>query len=263
MKDYLADSWREILQHNEVDSFTALWSVDAGWFEAPNQRRGGWSGVSRYELQLPQGGTRGVFLKRQENHITRTVFHPFGMPTFVREMRNILRFKNCHIPALEPVYFAQRRIDGDLRAILITEELAGYTPLHDMVLNWQQQGWPSRQTRRQLMQEIARVMRRMNDHHLQHNCFYPKHIFIRRDNGKFSVRIIDLEKAKWRLFRHRARFRDLYTLNRHSQAWSRTDRLRFYLEYLQLSRLTPEAKALWRAIARRTVKKGRIRTVTS
>ena len=73
------------------------------------------------------------------------------------------------------------------------------------------------------------------------------------------MRIIDLEKAKRRLFRYPAVFRDLYTLNRHSQHWSRTDRLRFFLIYLQLDRLTPAAKSLWRNIGRRTIKKGRLR----
>jgi len=103
MKDYLSEQWRPILRHNNLDSFVCLWSVDAGWFEDPNERRGGWSGVSRCELELPEGGRTAVFLKRQENHTTRTLLHPFGLATFVREMRNILMFKRARVPALEPV----------------------------------------------------------------------------------------------------------------------------------------------------------------
>jgi hypothetical protein len=260
MRDYVSDEWRGILRYNHLDDFTALWDREFEWFEPPNRRRGGWSGVCRYEMPLPRGGTRGVFIKRQENHITRTPLHPLGMPTFLREMRNILRFKQHNIPALEPVYFAHRRVDGNLRAILVTEALDGYVPLETMVQQWQQSGWPKRQQRLRIMDAVADVMRAMNQHHLQHNCFYPKHIFLRfDDNGDVSVRIIDLEKVKWRLFAYAARFRDLYTLNRHSQAWSRTDRLRFFLRYLQLEHLTPAAKLFWQRIARRTLMKGRVR----
>ena len=260
MKDYLAEEWREVLRHNGLDSFDALWSLEAEWFEEPNQRRGGWSGVSRYELQLPEGGTTAVFLKRQENHTTRTWQNPLGIATFVREIRNILRFKRCGIPALEPVYFAVRRIAGDLRAILITEELAGYTSLEDLVLGWQEHGWPSREERRRLIDKVATVVRDMNDHHLQSNCLYPKHVLIKEENDQISVRIIDLEKAKWQLVKKRARARDLYTLNRHMKGWGLTDRLRFYLAYWRIPRLTPATKGLWRKLDRRRVRKDRART---
>lgn len=259
MKNYLAQDWRDILRHNGLDSFDALWALEAEWFEEPNQRRGGWSGVSRFEMKLPQGGTRAVFLKRQENHVTRSWQNPFGMATFVREMRNILRFKNRGVPALEPVYFAVRRIDGDLRAILVTEELAGYTSLEDLVESWEDHGWPSRQERRRLIDEVAAVVRKMNDQHLQSNCLYPKHVLVKQEDDRISVRIIDLEKAKWQLLKGRARFRDLDTLNRHSKGWGTSDRLRFYLAYWQLPRLTPATKALWRHLARRTDRKNRLR----
>jgi tRNA A-37 threonylcarbamoyl transferase component Bud32 len=257
MKDHCPEKWQTILRHNNLDSFDALWDLQADWFEPPNERRGGWSGVSRCELALPEGGTVGVFLKRQENHITRTVLHPFGMSTFIREIKNILRFKNAGIPGLEPVYFAVRKVDGDLRAILCTEALDGYEPLENLTEAWSKEGWPDRKKRRRLMQSIAAVMSRMHDHKIQHNCFYPKHIFVRTTGDAIEVRIIDLEKAKVKLLRRYATFRDLYTLNRHAQHWSRTDRMRFFLTYLELDKLDADAKALWRSIVARMISKGR------
>ncbi len=258
LKEYSPDKWREILRHNNLDSFDHLWSLDADWFEPPNERRGGWSGVSRCELEAPEGGKVGVFLKRQENHITRTISHPFGMPTFAREMQNILIFKEASVPALEPVYFAVRKPGGDLRAILCTEALDGYEPLENMVERWSTDGWPSKEKRLRLMEAVANVMSRMHEHKIQHNCFYPKHIFVRIDENDIRVRIIDLEKAKVRILSRFATFRDLYTLNRHSQSWSRTDRVRFFLLYLNRQRLDQDAKALWRRIAKRMKAKGRV-----
>jgi len=258
MKDHFPDHWQVILRHNKLDSFESLWDLQVEWFEPPNQRRGGWSGVSRCDLELPEGGKVGIFLKRQENHITRTFLHPFGMPTFVREIQNILLFKKASIPALEPVYFAVRKVEGDLRAILCSEALDGYEPLKNLVERWVAEGWPDRKNRQRLMEAVASVMSRMHDHKIQHNCFYPKHIFVRFTETAIDIRIIDLEKAKVKILRRYATFRDLYTLNRQSRAWSRTDRLRFFLIYLGRKHLDRDAKGLWRKIARRTITKGKI-----
>jgi hypothetical protein len=258
MKDHLPDKWRAVLRHNSLDSFDLLWSLEADWFEPPNERRGGWSGVSRCELELPEGGKVNIFRKRQENHMTLTLWHPInGQLTFVREMQNILLFKNASVPALEPVYFATRVKDGNQLAILCTEALDDYEPLETLVKRWSKEGWPDKDVRLRLMKAVAKVMSRMHDHKIQHNCFYPKHIFVRFDGDDISVRIIDLEKAKVRILRRFASCRDLYTLNRHSLSWRRTERLRFFLIYLGLVRLDQGAKALWRRIEKRTIAKGR------
>jgi len=257
MKDHFPNRWQAVLRHNNLDSFEKLWALQLEWFEEPNQRRGGWSGVSRCDLNLPEGGKVGVFIKRQENHITRTLLHPFGMSTFIREIENILRFKQAAIPALEPIYFAVRKVEGDLRAIVCTEALDGYEPLENLTERWLKEGWPDRETRQRLMKAIAAVMARMHDHKIQHNCFYPKHIFVRFSEDEISIRIIDLEKAKVTIFRRHASFRDLYALNRHAVGWSRTDRLRFFLLYLGRDRLDSDAKALWRKIVTRTIIKAK------
>ena len=68
MKDFLNQRWADVLRNNGLTDFDALWNLDIGWFEAPNRRRGGWSGVSRCELSVPAQASAGVFLKRQENH---------------------------------------------------------------------------------------------------------------------------------------------------------------------------------------------------
>ncbi len=55
MRDYVANDWESLAAANGLDSFESVWSLDIGWFEEPNVRRGGWSGVSRLELKLPDG----------------------------------------------------------------------------------------------------------------------------------------------------------------------------------------------------------------
>ena len=55
MPDYVANDWEAVARANGLDSFESVWALDIGWFEEPNERRGGWSGVSRPEVELPDG----------------------------------------------------------------------------------------------------------------------------------------------------------------------------------------------------------------
>jgi hypothetical protein len=260
MKDFINERWRPIFAHNGLSDFDALWKLETDWFEAPNQRRGGWSGVARCELALPEGGTRTIFLKRQQNHGTFSWKHPIsGVPTFLREFRHIQHYRACGIPTLEPVYFAMHKAGKDERAILATEELAGFVSMEDRVQRWLKEGAPARPIRRRYLKAVAALLRDMHEHGIQHNCFFPKHVFSRMNpDGSVEARIIDLEKSRWRPSKVVCAIRDLGTLNYYSQMWSRSDRLWFFKFYLQLGRLTPFAKWLWRTVAARSGRKKRI-----
>ena len=221
----------------------------------PNERRGGWSGVSRCDLELPEGGSSGVFVKRQQDHVFRSLRHPVrGMLTFAREFTNLQRYRSRGIPTLEPLYFALRRVEGHRRAILVTRELSGYVPLDPWL---ESRDATDLHRRRELVARVAAVAAQLHRHHLQHNCFYPKHIFIGELDGRVDVRIIDLEKTKWRLSKARASLRDLDTLNRHSPHWSRTDRLRFLLAYYGRDRVDARVRGTWQRLAARMRNKQR------
>lgn len=258
MRDFVNDRWRAILAHNGLSGFDALWNLKAGWFEEPNRRRGGWSGVSRCELKLPEGGSRAVFVKRQENHPTFSWRHPFaGIPTFEREFKRILRYRACGIPALEPVYSAMRQDGKDQRAILITEELTGFAPLN----GWLAASPRPLRLRLACIESVAALLAAMHRHGIQHNCFFPKHVFVREtEAGSIEPRVIDLEKSRWRPLKTLCALRDLDTLNRYSTGWSRADRLRFLKAYLGIERLTPYGKWLWRRLTKRALRKARGKT---
>lgn len=260
MNDFVAAPWREILDHNGLLSFDAFWELDAAWFEEPNRRRGGWSGVARCELPLPAGGTTAIFLKRQENHGTFSWRHPFkGIPTFLREFRKIEHYQACGIATLEPVYFAMQRTPTGHRAILVTAELTDFVSMEERVTGWMKDGAPPRAVRRAHLRAVADLLHSMHGHGIQHNCFFPKHVFTRRfADDKVEARIIDLEKSRWRPTKTLCARRDLYSLIRQSLCWSRTDRLWFFKRYLGIEHLTPYAKWLWRSIAARALKKNRV-----
>ena len=252
MRDYIADDWCETLQANNLNGFDDWWALEVDWFEPPNRRRGGWSGVSRVVLRDRLGIERCVFLKRQENHVLRTPRHPLrGILTFVREMDNILALQAAGVPSLKPVYFAERYAGGKQRAILVTEALDGFVPLDRM-----ERAELSPGARRQLIQKVADAARRLHRHKFVHNCFYPKHLFARRCDEGFEVRLIDLEKARRKWHRGRAEFRDLDTLNRHSPGWTTADRRRFLKSYLGEADAV-RWRSLWRRLAERAGEKNR------
>lgn len=260
MNDYIAPEWQRTLELNGLRSFEDFWNLKADWFEAPNKRRGGWSGVARCELKRPDGTAARVFLKRQENHTTRTLAHPFaGIPTFVREFKSIMLYRRHGIPTLNPVYFAARRQDGGQRAVLITEELVGLRSLEDLARGWR--ALP-KTARREITHAVARLLRQIHSHRLSHNCFYPKHVFLRLEEGRvMETRIIDLEKTKWHPFGVDRKFRDMRRLNGRGFPWSRTERVHFFREYLQVEKLTPGAKEEWRRIAKRHLSRHAAETV--
>lgn len=252
MKEYIARGWDQILSRNKLDHFDAIWNLEAGWFEEPNKRRGGWSGVSRINIQTKLGTTVGVFLKRQENHNTKVWTNPFkGVPTFYKEFKNILNFVAHDVPTVEPVYFAYRYEKGKTQAILMTKELEGFNSLDsvDYVGNSALMQNPS--NRGQLISSVAEAIRKMHGHGYQHNCLYGKHIFVRPAGKKWEVKFIDLEKLSRIFFKKKAMKRDLYTLPRHISGWRRNDRVKFLKNYMQEDKLSPRSKLLWREIHRR------------
>jgi hypothetical protein len=230
-------------------SFGSLWTIQTEWFEPPNTTRGGWSGVIKTELEVNKQNLT-VFIKRQDKHLTRTWRHCLrGIPTFQREYNNICLLRALNIPTLNPIYFEREK----KKAILITKALDDYSCLDKLRKN----DFSSAQIR-SLLIAVANVIRTLHEYRLQHNCLYPKHIFVSHSETGWKVRLIDLEKLRRNLLRKSAQRRDLSSLSRHTNSdWSRTDRLRFFKAYVGETRLSSSSKTLWREIARKSVKKRR------
>ena len=97
----------------------------------------------------------------------------------------------------------------------------------------------------------------MHAHGIRHNCFFPKHVFIRiNPGGDVEARVIDLEKSSRRPLQLMCALRDLYSLGHYtSPAWSRTDRVRFFRRYLGVDRLNAYGKWLWRGVVARSARR--------
>ncbi len=259
MKEYIGAGYEQVLQLNGMDSFDSIWNMDAGWFEEPNDRRGGWSGVSRLSLKKENGESIGVFLKRQENHDTKVWNHPVkGIPTFYHEFKNIRRFTAHGIPTLEPVYFACRYQEGKSQAILITRELEGFQSLDAAIYERDGAIMQNRAQREEIMDAVAKAVRKMHGYHFQHRCLYGKHIFLGLVDGCWEVKFIDLEKVRRILIKKMAIMCDLDTLPRHLPRWGCRDRVKFLKIYMQEEKLSRKSKLIWRGINRRMLRRNKM-----
>jgi hypothetical protein len=246
VQEYCSNDWPAMAAAHGLDSFESIWALDIGWFEDPNERRGGWSGVSRLEVEYPDGRSEGIFIKRQQNHNTFSWRSPFkGISTFRREFLNLMMLHDVGVPTLDVLYFAERGVADDRRAILVTRELSGYASLEDCMTYWQQHGRPEKAVWQEMIQRVAAVARHMHRHRIQQNCFLPKHVFLGERHGHMDVRLIDLEKAKRRWRAERALVRDLDTFNRRTPGISSTDRLRFLLAYHGVDHVNARVRKTW------------------
>ncbi len=254
MDDFIAPGWQTALEARGLATFDALWALDAEWFEPPNKRRGGWSGVVRIEVDGPDGGRVGLFLKRQQNHLRRTFKHPLGgEPTFAAEMRNILALHALGVPTLTPVFYAQRKIAGKWCVVLMTVELASYRPLDDWTAEWAEAGWRASRSRRlALIDEMAPHIRAMHLGGYVHNALHPKHVFVRFDaEGRPQSCLIDLEKMRREYPVLRNTIRDLDSFNRRNLHFSTADRLRFLQRYLGDGELSWRGWVIWQWLRKR------------
>lgn len=224
MSDFIAEADRALLQRQGLEAFDALWALPLEAVDEPNIGRGGWSSVFRLDLD-----GHGFYLKRQSNYLTRGLRRPFGEPTFAREFRNIDRYRRLAIPALQAVYYGQRQVDGELRAMLMTRALDGWNDLDALLTQW---SCLAEAPRRAILRACGELARTLHDAGQVHGCFYPKHIFLRASGDQYLAQLIDLEKTRPLLFGQRDRVRDLEPLLRRAGVWSAAEVRLFLATYL-------------------------------
>lgn len=224
MSDFIAAEDRSILERHGLAGFDALWALQLEAVDEPNTERGGWSSVYRLDLD-----GAAYYLKRQSNHLTRTLRHPLGEPTFAREFRNIRRYSDLQIPALQAAFFAERKLPGERRAVLLTRALDGWHDLEHWLQRW---GQLSEAQRLAILTACGELARRLHGAGQVHGCFYPKHIFLREQGDAFAAQLIDLEKTRPLLFGERDRIKDLEPLLRRASAWSEVEVRQLLTAYL-------------------------------
>lgn len=243
MSVFIADADRALLERHGLADFDSLWEVELDAVDEPNTGRGGWSSVFRLELE-----GSGYYLKRQSNYLTRTLHHPLGEPSFSREFRNISLYQKLGIPALHAVFYGDKKVDGERRAILMTRALDGWTDLDTLLQRWAELSAKQRLAILQACGELARTLHQAGQ---VHGCFYPKHIFLRARADVYLAQLIDLEKTRKSLFGQRDRVKDLEPLLRRAPVWNEAEIREMLGAYLQADSNGPQVDAWWQRLAQR------------
>ena len=215
MTDFVAPADRALLERNGLANFDALWSVQLDAVDEPNTSGDGWSSVFRLDCE-----GQGFYLKRQSNYLTRTLHSPLGEPSFAREFRNIQRYQQLGIPALEAVFFGERKVPGERRAILMTRALDGWNDLDSLLAQWPQL---TEQQQQAIVLACGQLARQLHGLRQVHGCFYPKHIFLQPNGDAYRAQLIDLEKTRPLLLGQRDRVKDLEPLLRRAHAWGEAE----------------------------------------
>lgn len=157
------------------DQFDHFWQQQGEWVEEPNQRRGGESGVQR--LSDDTGHT--FYAKRQIGHIYRSLLHPFGRPTVLREYEALNSFEQLGVRVPHIVYCGvERDAEHQWRALLVSEALEGFEDIDSWFAAGARERYHPALHERVLL-DLAQNLVRMHRGHWQHGCLYGKHVFVK------------------------------------------------------------------------------------
>lgn len=256
MLAYLSENHAQALKQHQLHTFEQVWNHPVDWFEAPNERRGGWSGVGRLQLENGTGKPLCLFVKKQQNYRRFSWRHPFrGEPTFKREFDRLQYLAKHQVGAPKVVCYGKKIIDGKLCAILVTEELEGYLPLDHYAASILLNSDLRRVQKRMLLGQLALFVRGFHQLGLVHRALYPKHIFVKGKENKLQMALIDLEKSRFSPFFWYRAYYDLAAFDRHAENWTRADRLYFFKKYCQIERLGVFSKWLCHKLIKRAQRK--------
>lgn len=139
-------------------------------------------------------------------------------------------------------------------SILATRELEGYMPLHIYIPGplARMPAFERRIRKRALIAQMVDMARRLHGQKLYHRDFYVCHMFLRDDPHRpegFDLVLIDLGRLLHsRLPRWRVKDLGALLFSTYIPGVTRTDRMRFFKQYLGIDRLTPDAKRLARRV---------------
>ena len=164
-----------------------------------------------------------------------------------REWSNLLTFSQWGLPAAQlAAYGEQPRWKLPRKAVVITR---GIDCAPDLAQLYKENAAELRDPQwvRAVSSQVAHATRVMHQHNFAHNDWKWRNILVRNTPNGPEMFMIDCpagQRWPWPFFEYR-RVKDLACLDKiANKVLSRTQRLRFYLEYCQRQRLNKEDKAV-------------------
>ncbi|MGY0218444.1 lipopolysaccharide kinase InaA family protein [Endozoicomonadaceae bacterium StTr2] len=195
-------------------------------------------------------GDRRYYVKRY--HATKGLRSYLGWSRIKVEWENQLYFLKLGLPAAKVVAYGQERIlSKTQRGVLITEALEGTIDLAELARN----GSPLFRDRKwveKISCKVAHIARTLHRNSFVHNDFKWRNILITPTSEPEAFLIDCPAGQKWHPpFLEYRIVKDLACLDKVAKyQLTRTQRLRFLLEYHQSNRLTPKIKQQARKVVR-------------
>ena len=200
-------------------------------------------------------GTR-YYVKRYVGNGKNSIRRWFGLrglvapQRVVKEWENLLRFREWGIPTATLVGYGQERVRGSfVRGALVTAEIPQTADMGSMANN-DDPRLADRCWMAEVMRQVAHHTRRLHDEGFAHNDLKWRNLLV--DNGELpTVYLIDCPSGGfWSgpMLRYRI-IKDLACLDKIGKyRLSRTQRLRFYLDYTRHAHLSAADKRRIRRI---------------
>ena len=239
--------WRQLLRAHQLDQWPAVWALATGTLvkRAPNAE------IRRIEL-ADGAGHRVLFVKKYNSAKPKQLWSGalrgtlLGKSKVRREFDNLNRLRQWGLDAPAPIAYGEARRGGWLvRSFLVSEGVADPVPL-DALIRDHLPGQSAQ--RRELLMRLADYVRRVHEQHFVHGDLYWRNIILTRGTlTRFAL--IDAQKGHcWRARAElRSRAQDLATLDAPAPGFfRRSERLRFFLRYVNQPALTDDGKRLVR-----------------
>lgn len=197
-------------------------------------------------------GSRRFYVKRYHGLGKKPLRRRFSQPRIKAEWKNLRNFRKWGIPTAKLVAYGMERQRGSfLRGALVTEEIPDTTDLAHIARS----GDPRLKDRRwvaALSRQLADITRRMHGQGFTHNDLKWRNLLV-NDSPEPRLFLIDCPSGTfwWGPFLRYRIVKDLACLDKLAKHHiSRTQRLRFYLDYAGRKRLDAADKKAIRRITR-------------
>jgi tRNA A-37 threonylcarbamoyl transferase component Bud32 len=249
------NEYASLLSQNKLIDFSTLMNYQNGTIvkQAVKER-------STVRLTLKDSrGEIGAYLKRYRSPAFKAwivSLFKFSFPkSAMDEWKNILAFHAMGLPTMIPLSVGLKK-----DSFLLTREIEGVEPLEHYLPRHLSPPLTSHtiKEKRDLIRELAKLVRRMHLSGLNHRDLYLCHILVKKgQRNKWNIYFADLHRVDRRKkVGFRWRVKDLAALNYSADKnlITRTDRLRFLTHYRGTNKVDAESGVLIKKILKKTAK---------
>ncbi|STL89325.1 pH-inducible protein involved in stress response (putative kinase) [Escherichia coli] len=113
------------------------------------------------------------------------------------------------------------KIEGEWRALLVTEDMAGFISIADWYAQHAVSPY-SDEVRQAMLKAVALAFKKMHSINRQHGCCYVRHIYVKTE-GNAEAGFLDLEKSRRALRRDKAINHDFRQLEKYLEPIPKAD----------------------------------------